>query len=183
MIYVFLANGFEITEAMAPVDMMRRAKLTVKTVGIGSDVIESSCGVKVSCDIREKDVDLSIAEAIVLPGGMPGVTNLDDSDFVRDCVVKANNAGKLVCAICAGPSVLGKLGILAGKKAVCYPGFENELEGAVVTDDAVVVDGNIITGCGMGAAVEFSAAIIEKLFSQDRAQRLLKTLNFLRSAN
>ena len=85
-----------------------------------------------------------------------------------------------IAAICAAPSILGHKGLLKGKKAVCYPGFENELEGAVVTDDAVVVDGNIITGCGMGAAVEFSAAIIEKLFSQDRAQRLLKTLNVKR---
>lgn len=176
MIYVFLANGFEITEAMAPVDMMRRAKLTVKTVGIGSDVIDSSCGVKVSCDIREKDVDLSIAEAIVLPGGMPGVTNLDDSDFVRDCVVKANNAGKLVCAICAGPSVLGKLGILAGKKAVCYPGFEKYLEGRLECSDFVSEDGNIITAKGAGVSVEFGLKIVEKLCGKAESERIFNSI-------
>ncbi|UKI23665.1 MAG: DJ-1/PfpI family protein [Anaerotruncus sp.] len=118
MIYVFLANGFEITEAMAPVDMMRRAKLDVKTVGIGDDVIESSCGVKVVADIREKDVDMNNAEAVVVPGGMPGVTNLDASDFVKKTAfARQMMRASLFCAICAGPSVPGKLGVLAGKKS------------------------------------------------------------------
>ena len=176
MIYVFLANGFEITEAMAPVDMMRRAKLDVKTVGIGADVIESSCGVKVVADIREKDVDMNNAEAVVVPGGMPGVTNLDASDFVKNCVCEANDAGKLVCAICAGPSVSGKLGVLAGKKAVCYPGFEEYLVDCVETDEFVAADGNAITAKGAGVSVEFGLKIVERLCGEAEAQRIFKSI-------
>ena len=176
MIYVFLANGFEITEAMAPVDMMRRAKLDVKTVGIGADVIESSCGVKVVADIREKDVDMNNAEAVVVPGGMPGVTNLDASDFVKNCVREANASGKLVCAICAGPSVPGKLGVLAGKKAVCYPGFEEYLIDRIETAEFVAADGNVITAKGAGVSVEFGLKIVEKLCGEAEAQRIFKSI-------
>ena len=181
MVICFLANGFEEVEALTPVDCLRRCEKEVLTVGIGGVIVKSSHGVPVIADIEDNELKMSPEiEMIILPGGMPGTLNLEKNKTVSEAVDYCAEHDIPIAAICAAPSILGHKGLLKGKKPVCYPGFENELEGAVVTDDAVVVDGNIITGCGMGAAVEFSAAIIEKLFSQDRAQRLLKTLNVKR---
>ena len=129
MVYVFLADGFEIIEALAPVDMLRRAKIDVKTVGVSSEIVTSSCGVGVKCDMTIDEFDFYDVEAVVLPGGMPGTLNLENSSAVQKVIDNANNTNAFICAICAAPSILGNKGLLSGKKAVCFPGFENSLEG------------------------------------------------------
>ena len=129
MVYVFLADGFEIIEALAPVDMLRRAKIDVKTVGVSSEIVTSSCGVGVKCDMTIDEFDFYDVEAVVLPGGMPGTLNLENSSAVQKVIDNANNTNAFICAICAAPSILGHKGLLSGKKAVCFPGFENSLEG------------------------------------------------------
>lgn len=172
MVYVFLADGFEIIEALSPVDMMRRAGIEVKTVGVTGAVVESSCNVKVTADILPEDVDIDSAQAVVIPGGMPGVTNLEKSDFVKNSVLKAAENNKLVCAICAGPSLLGKLGLLNGKKAIAYPGFEQYLEGAEISSDYVVKDGNFITARGAGVSVDFGLEIVAALKGREASDKV-----------
>lgn len=170
MVYVFLADGFEIIEALSPVDMMRRAKIDVCTVGVTGEIVESSCGVKVTADCALNDVDISSAEAVVLPGGMPGVDNLENSSAVKEYVLQADADGKMVCAICAGPSLLGKWGFLKGKEAIAYPGFERFLEGAVLSDQYVVRDGNYITARGAGVSVDFGLEIVSALRGAQTAE-------------
>ena len=172
MVYVFLADGFEIIEALSPVDMMRRAGIEVKTVGVTGAVVESSCNVKVTADLLPEDVDIDSAQAVVIPGGMPGVTNLEKSDFVKNSVLKAAENNKLVCAICAGPSLLGKLGLLNGKKAIAYPGFEQYLEGAEISSDYVVKDGNFITARGAGVSVDFGLEIVAALKGREASDKV-----------
>lgn len=172
MVYVFLADGFEIIEALSPVDMMRRAGIEVKTVGVSGMVVESSCGVKVTADILPENVDIRKADAVVIPGGMPGATNLEKSDFVKDCLKTASDEGRLVCAICAGPSLLGKLGLLEGKKAISYPGFEQYLTSAQISSDYVVKDGNFITAKGAGVSVDFGLEIVAALKGRDISDKV-----------
>lgn len=172
MVYVFLADGFEIIEALSPVDMLRRAGAEVQTVGVTGAVVESSCGVKVTADILPQDADIEIAQAVIIPGGMPGVTNLDASGFVKDFVKKAAEKKLLVCAICAGPSLLGKLGLLSGKKATAYPGFEKFLSGAELSSDHVVRDGNFITAKGAGVSVDFGLEIAAALKGAQAAEKV-----------
>lgn len=176
MVYVFLADGFEIIEALSPVDMMRRAGIEVKTVGVTGEYVVSSCGVKVAADILPKDVDIDSAEAVVVPGGLPGVPNLEASDFVKECLVKAANSGKFVCAICAGPSLLGKLGLLKGKEAIVYPGYEQCLEGTNISKDYVVRDGNFITARGAGVSVDFGLEIVAALNGREASDKVRKTI-------
>lgn len=173
MIYTFLANGFEEIEALAAVDVLRRAELEVVTVGVGEDFIIGSHNIPVAADINERDIVLSDnVDAIILPGGMPGTLNLEKSANVQEAIDWANKNGKLICAICAAPSILGHKGLLIGKKAVCFPGFEDELTGADVSADYVCVDGNIITAKGMGSAVEFGLRIAEKLTDKKTADKI-----------
>ncbi len=163
MVLVFLANGFEIVEATAPIDMLRRAKIEVLTVGIGGKEIESSCGIKVIANITEKEVNLEDAEMIVLPGGMPGTINLGNSDFVKQAIAHCKQNNKFMAAICAAPSVLGENGVLEGIKATCFPGFEDKLIGAEYTGNPVEVVGKIVTARGAGVAVTFGLALVELL--------------------
>lgn len=172
MVYVLLADGFEIIEALAPVDMLRRAKVDVTTVGVYSQTVTSSCGITVNADITADDFEFSDAEAIVIPGGSLGVINLEKSPFVQAVVDEAAENGLLVCAICAGPSLLGHKGLLKGKKAVCYPGFEDSLEGAEIVDDFVVRDGDFITAKGAGVSVEFGLEIVRELVGDDAAEEI-----------
>ena len=169
MVYVFLAEGFEIIEALAPVDVMKRAGIEVKTVGVGGMVIASSCGVQVTCDMDVNDFDFYNVEAIVLPGGMPGTLNLEENEIVQRAIDNAMNINAPVCAICAAPSILGNKGLLCGKEAICYPGFEEALEGAEISDDFVVCDGNIITAKGAGVCIDFGLEIVKKLKCEDVA--------------
>lgn len=177
MVYVFLANGFEEIEALAVVDVLRRAELDVVTVGVGEDFVIGAHQIPVAADIYERDLVLDgRVDAIVLPGGMPGTLNLEKSENVQKAVSWATENEKLVCAICAAPSILGHKNLLNGKKATCFPGFENELLGADVTKDFVVKDGNIITAKGMGSAVEFGLQIAEALTSPLEACKIRASL-------
>lgn len=172
MIYLFLAEGFEEIEALATVDVLRRAELEVQTVGIGGEQISGSHGMCVTVDIREKDIDLSTAQAIVLPGGMPGTLNLEFSSAVQGAIEYMAKNGRYIAAICAAPSILGHKGLLAGRRATCFPGFEQECTDAVILDEGVVVDGRIITGRGAGVAIDFALAIVEQFKGRERAQAL-----------
>ena len=177
MIYVFLAPGFEEIEALAVVDVLRRAELDVLTVGVGEDFVIGSHQIPVACDISEKNLILDEkVDAIVLPGGMPGTLNLEKSQVVQKAVDWAVENNKLVCAICAAPSILGHKGLLDGKKATCFPGFEEELFGAEVSKDFVVKDGNFITAKGMGSAIEFGLQIAEILTNPLEAKKIRASL-------
>ncbi len=177
MVYVFLAPGFEEIEALAVVDVLRRAELDVLTVGVGEDFVIGSHQIPVACDIAEKSLIFDEkTEAIVLPGGMPGTLNLEKSETVQKAIDWATQNEKLVCAICAAPSILGHKGLLNGKSATCFPGFEEELFGADISKDYVVKDGNIITARGMGSAIEFGLQIAEVLTSRENAQKIRASL-------
>lgn len=179
MVLVFLANGFEEIEALTPVDCLRRCEIEVRTVGVSGRAVTGSHGITVFCDIIAEEMLLdNNTDMIILPGGMPGTLNLEKSKYVQTAIDWCVSHNKPIAAICAAPSILGHKGLLKGKKAVCYTGFEDQLYGAEVLDDVpAVTDGNIITGCGMGAALEFSCEIIKKLISKERADILLKALN------
>ena len=171
MIYMFLANGFEEIEALLPLDLMRRAGLEVKTVGVGGIDITGSHGITVKADMLDTDLSDSAPECVILPGGMPGTKNLDASAVVHKALDDALASEALICAICAAPMVLGKRGILSGKNATCFPGFEEYLEGANV-GGRVVRDGRVITAIGMGAALEFGIEIVAALLGRDAADKL-----------
>lgn len=161
-VYVFLADGFETVEALAPVDVMRRAGIDVTTVSIMEDRnVVSAQDVTVQADIMFGDADFADADALVLPGGSVGTENLSAHKQLCALLSKACGDGKLVAAICAAPMALGRIGLLASRKATCYPGCEQELRGAIYTAAAVEKDGNIITGCGPGASFDFGFAIVE----------------------
>lgn len=170
MYYVFLADGFEETEALAPVDIMRRAEIEVYTVGVGAKVVTSSHQIPVVADVVDCEIGPDKdCEGIVLPGGMPGTLNLEKSATVQKFIDYCVENKLLIAAICAAPSILGHKGLLDGKKAVCFPGFEGQLGEAVVCDDAVMTDGNIITGCGAGAALKFGFEIVKYIQSEASA--------------
>lgn len=171
MIYMFLANGFEEIEALMPLDLMRRAGLEVTTVGVGGKDITGSHGITVKADITDSDLADNAPECVILPGGMPGTKNLDASPVVHKALDDALENNSLICAICAAPMILGKRGILRGKKATCFPGFEEYLEGATVGGRAVR-DGQVITGIGMGAALEFGIEIVSALKGREEAEKL-----------
>ena len=175
MIYIYLANGYEETEMIAPLDLIRRAGLEVKTVSVTADaMVTGSHGITVKADttVFDADYDVTKADMVILPGGLPGTTNLEASEQVKNALTYAFENGKYVCAICAAPSVLGKMGILKGKKAVCYPGFEKYLDGAINTDKRCEHDGKVITAVGMGAAVEFGLTIVAALCGKEVAEKL-----------
>ncbi len=163
MIYVFLAEGFEEIEALATVDVLRRAELPVQTVGVGGDWICGSHGMRIQTDIREEGMELAKAQAVVLPGGMPGTRNLEASADVQRALDYMTENDRYIAAICAAPSILGHRGQLNGKRATCFPGFEKDCAGAVILDEPAVADGRIITGKGAGAAIDFALTIVEQL--------------------
>ena len=172
MIPVFLANGFEEIEALATVDILRRAGVEVVTVGVGGKTPVGAHGITVCADIEEDTLNIHTIDGVVLPGGMPGTTNLEASVVVQKAVTFAVENNLLVAAICAAPSILGHGGYLRGKKATCYPGFEQELAGAVVVGGGVVLDGNIITASGAGVAVDFALELVRYLISTEVADTI-----------
>lgn len=176
MIYVFLADGFEETEALTTVDILRRAELDVVTVGVTGKQVTGSHNITVIADIEAKDVTTDDMEAAVLPGGMPGTLNLEKSPIVKACVKYCFDNNLLICAICAAPSILGHMGILKGKKATCFPGFESELDAAEYTGDFAVDDGNVITGKGAGATILFALKAVEKLKDKQTASKIKAAL-------
>ena len=173
MIYMFLADGFEEVEALCPLDILRRAGLEVTTVGIGKDTVIGAHGIIVQADIPDVMYRDSSPDMIILPGGMPGASNLDSSKTVDAAIGVASRKGAYLCAICAAPFILGKRGLLQGKKAVCYPGFEEFLVGAETEKtETVVKDGNIITAKGMGAAFEFGLELVRALKDDATAEKI-----------
>ncbi len=174
MIYMYLAEGFEETEALATLDFIRRAEIDILTVGVTGKRVTGSHGIEVKADIELAESDVSIVDGVILPGGMPGTLNLEKSETVTETVLHCFDENKLVCAICAAPSVLGHLGILKGKCATCFPGFEEQLFDAQVVDEACVVDGNIITARGAGSVFDFSRVIITAIRGEAEAARVLK---------
>jgi 4-methyl-5(b-hydroxyethyl)-thiazole monophosphate biosynthesis len=177
MVYLFLADGFEEIEALYTLDLLRRANVDVLTVGVSGKVANGSHKIPVVCDIDCASLPYnSDFDMIILPGGMPGSINLDKAECVEKYIKLALENDKLICAICAAPFILGKRGILKGKRATCFPGFENQLEGATVVDAGVVRDGNIITGRAMGSAHEFALTILEALQGKEAADKMRKTI-------
>ena len=179
MFYVFLAEGFEEVEALAPVDMMRRAKLEVKTVGVTGSEVTGSHKITVKPDIMLNEVKPEEIDGVVLPGGMPGTLNLEKSETVTNAVKFCAENDRFICAICAAPSILGHLGYLEGRKATCFPGFETELKGAEYTEAHTETDGNVITAKGAGCAVEFGHAIISKALSKNAADKVIGDMQCL----
>nr|WP_297174304.1 DJ-1 family glyoxalase III [uncultured Agathobaculum sp.] len=173
MVYVLLAEGFEEVEALTPVDLLRRAGVEAKLVGVTSKIVPGSHGIGIETDITMDEADWNIADMIVLPGGMPGTTNLYADKRVIDAVQKCYDEGKYVAAICAAPSViLGGMGLLNGRKATCYPGMEDGMVGAMPLERTCVVDGRIITACGVGGALDFGCALISALCGEEKARKI-----------
>ena len=173
MIYVFLADGFEETEAIAPIDILKRFGKEVVTVGIGGGKITGAHGITVIADITDSDVIMTDkVEMIVLPGGMPGTLNLEKSPVVQAAIKFCADNKKAIGAICAAPSIIGKLGLLKGKKATCFPGFEQYLTGAEVLNKLCVTDGQFTTACGAGAAIEFGLELVKVLCGEKRSTEL-----------
>ncbi len=175
MIILLLADGFEEIEALCPLDILRRLGADVKTVGISGKYVMGSHGITVLCDLLADEVDVTSVDGIILPGGMPGSTNLDASPYTDKFIDAVIARGGKIAAICAAPLVLGRRGLLDGKRAVCYPGFENELRGATVVGGAsVVTDGNIITARGMGVALPFAKEVAKSFLglAQSDIERL-----------
>jgi 4-methyl-5(b-hydroxyethyl)-thiazole monophosphate biosynthesis len=176
MVYLFIVNGSEEVEALTPVDILRRGGVEVTTVGVGGKTITGSHNIPITADITENELDLDKAEAIVLPGGMPGTINLENSSVVQNAVEYAVNNQLLVGAICAAPSILGHKGYLKGKKATCFPGFEDTLTGAEYTGDFVTQSDNIVTSKGMGSAVLFGTKLLENLKDKETAEKVQGSL-------
>ena len=179
MIYVFLADGFEGIEALAPVDFLLRMGVEVKTVGVSGKFCRGAHGINVEADILPEDIESGGGlEGIILPGGMPGAENLNNSADVQRAVDFCLENGRIIAAICAAPFILGRKGVLKGKNATCFPGFEEELEGANVLDVGVVTDGNIVTARGAGVAWEFGAAVGTLLKGGEKAQAVLRGIQW-----
>lgn len=165
---LFLANGFEEIEALATVDILRRALIQVETVSISDEVnVTGAHGVTVVADNIFSETDFSDIDVLVLPGGMPGAKHLNEHNELKTLIGKFNDAGKLIAAICAAPIVLGGLGMLQNKRATCYPGFESELTGAQITGEKVEVDDNIITGRGPGLTFDFALNLVEQIVGKE----------------
>ena len=180
MVYMLLGTGFEETEAIAPLDLLRRAGVEVLTVGLNGKVIYGSHGIGVEADIEIGEMDLTKLEMIILPGGLGGVTSIRGCQAAMDAVRFAYENGKYTAAICAGPTVLADLGITDGKKATCYPGLEAELFTALPEDEAAVTDGRVITGRGPGAALDFGYALLAALKGQDVSDKVRSDMVYTR---
>ncbi len=177
MIYVMLADGFEEIEAIEPIDIMRRAGLDVKTVGVYKSEVTGAHGVTVTADIAMNEVNPAEMELLMLPGGA-GHELLDASNEVHWLISDAVSRGIYIAAICAAPSIIGKLQYLSGRDAVCFPGYEKYLYGANIKSDKCVVDGKFITAKGAGAAAEFGFTIVELLSGRDKAEELRRTMQY-----
>ena len=172
---VFLAEGCEEIEALTVVDIARRAGLEVAMISVsGEKQVKGAHDITFLTDIPAEYMDFDMLDGIVLPGGMPGTLNLGASEIVQKIIREFVAAGKLVAAICAAPSVLGEAYLLEGKKATCYPGFEEKLLGATTVEEDVVVDGNIITSRGMGTAIAFALEIVRYFTDDSQAEGLSK---------
>ena len=179
MIYLLLAEGFEEVEALTPLDLLRRAGKDILTVSITNErAVRGAHGITVLADLTCEELTVPCDEMLILPGGMPGTLNLDASAITDRLLCEAGERDGYIAAICAAPMILGKRGLLEGKRATCYPGFEGELKGATVLSLATVTDGKIITATGAGAAVPFGGALVAALCGETVARDLLKTFRY-----
>ena len=177
MVYVLLGTGFEETEAIAPIDLLRRAGIEVLTVGIGGKLICGGHGIGVEADITLEEMDLTNLDMIVLPGGLGGVASIRASREAMAAVAFAAENGRYVAAICAGPTVLADLGITDGRKATCYPGCENNMGSAeVIPNEACVQDGNVITGTSAGCAIAFGLKLVAALKGETAAKTVAEQI-------
>ena len=177
MVYLFLADGFEEIEALTPVDLLRRVGVSVTTVGVTGKTVTGSHGIAVAADVSAEKAIAALhngeaIDMIILPGGMPGAATLDASDVVDTFIDAAEKANAYIAAICAAPMILGKRGLLNGKKATCFPGFEENLHGAEYVSTHTVTDGRHITGQAMGAAIEFALCLVKVLKGDGVAEEL-----------
>ena len=177
-VYILLADGFEELEAIAPADILRRMELSVVLVGVASKQVRGSHGIELTADRTLNQLKTQTPRAVLLPGGMPGTKNLDANPAVGELVRRTAADGGLVGAICAAPMVLGRLGLLNGRRATCFPGFENFLKGADVTGNKVENDGGIITAKGAGAAAEFGFEMLKELKGADTAAEIKDGMQF-----
>ena len=176
-ITVHLAEGFEEIEAVTIIDVLRRAGLDICTVSVtGKHMVKGSHQIEMRADLLFEEVDYSKGMLIILPGGMPGAKHLYEHPGLKSKIIEYHNSGKFLAAICAAPMVLGNLGILKGKKAVCYPGFESYLIGSDLSTKPFVTDQNIITGRGVGAALKFSIELVRILKGEESAEHLRRIL-------
>lgn len=172
-ILLFLAEGFEEIEAVAPIDVFRRAGIDVTTVSVSDKLtVTGAHGIGVNADVIFEKADLSGDFLIYLPGGMPGTTNLDNHTGLKNLIEKQAAKGATIAAICAAPSILGKMGLLKEKEAICYPGFESFLTDAKISSSTIVKSGNILTAKGPGVAIPFALKIVEELKGKDTAQQV-----------
>lgn len=176
MIYVFVGAGFEEIEAITAVDILRRAELDVKTVGVGSKTVVGAHGIAIVCDLTLEQSSPEDLQMIVLPGGMPGTLSLEHSPDVCGYIDFAVQNSIPIGAICAAPSILGHRGALNGRRATCYPGFEDQLIGCDYTGSELEIDGDIITADGPASAQKFALALVAKLLGQERADILEASL-------
>lgn len=172
MVYMFLADGFEEVEAMAPLDLLRRGGVEVQTVGVTGEYVTGSHNITIKADILPEAVDYEQLDCVILPGGLPGTTNLEKDAGVQSAIDYANENNKLICAICAAPSILGNKGLLSGKEATCYPGFEESFSGGTYVKKSVVKSDNIITSNGMGSAYNFGFEILASLKDAQTAEKI-----------
>ncbi|MGM9551135.1 MAG: DJ-1 family glyoxalase III [Clostridia bacterium] len=177
MVYIFLADGFEETEMIVPWDILKRGGLSVTTVGVTGEYVKGAHNMVVKSDVTIDEVNEENGEMFILPGGMPGTTNLDENEKVKEIILKGYNSGKIIGAICAAPMVLGKLGILKGKKATCFPGFEEYLEEAKVVREHSVRDGNVVTSCGAGGAFHFGFELLSCV-DKEKAKEIRKSMQY-----
>ena len=166
-ILFILADGFEEIEAITTIDILRRAEINIKTVCIKNKMVKGVHGISVEADISLSEVDINAAQMIILPGGMPGTNNLKSSKPLENIIKSAFEKEIYISAICAAPLILGDLGLLKGKKAICYPGYEKHLEGALIQTELVCVDDKIITAKGAGVSIPFALKIVEVLKGYD----------------
>lgn len=177
MVYMLLGTGFEETEAIAPLDLLRRAGVEVATVGVTGKTVYGSHGIGIVADILPEEMDLTAMEMIILPGGLGGVASARASKEALYALGYAWDNGRFVAAICAGPTVLADLGITDGRNATCFPGCEWQMGSAVMAENAAAVrDGRLITGTSAGCAIPFGLALIEALKGKDEAERIAKQI-------
>ena len=174
---VMLADGFEEVEALTAVDLLRRAKIYVDTVSITDDfTVHGAHGINVQTEDLFDEVDFSETDMIVLPGGMTGTTNLKEHEGLKKVLLRFAEEEKYIGAICAAPTVLDEIGILQGKRATCYPGVESQIKDAILTRTPVMRDGNIITGQGVGTAIDFALKLVEVLAGEEKAKEIAEAI-------
>ncbi len=178
MVYMFLADGFEEVEALAPLDILRRANVEVVTLGVTGEYVKGAHDITVKADALLSEVQLEKLDAVILPGGLGGTNNMDKSKEVKSIVQYAADNNKLVCAICAAPSILGKMGLLEGKDATCYPGFEDTFKGGNYIKKSVVKCDNFITSDGMGSAYKFGFEIVSSLCDEKTAEKIKEQIQY-----